>query len=200
MNGLEAIELMKQGKTMMKYGGELYRIIDNNVRVQVAYGAPWEIEVSFDFFATYEEYRKKPTGWEKAPKEGAYCFIDEGGKLMRDVDQGCVQDQRIYDVANYFSTIEKAKQISFEQELFRKLQRFSDKNGGNEIDWSDDEAREYYIAYDYEDGDFYIGTTDLTDRRFGAVYFLEYRIAEEAIEVFKEDLIKYFTHDWSKGE
>ncbi len=31
MNGLEAIELMKQGKTMMKYGGELYRIIDNNV-------------------------------------------------------------------------------------------------------------------------------------------------------------------------
>ena len=199
MNGLEAIELMKQGKTMMKYGGELYRIIDNNVRVQVAYGAPWEIEVSFDFFATYEEYRKKPTGWEKAPKEGAYCFIDEGGKLMRDVDQGCIQDQRIYDVANYFSTVEKAKEISFKQELFRKLQRFSDENGGNEIYWNDEENDVYGIAYDYIHNELGPISTDWI-REYGQIFFKTEEIAEQAIELFKEDLIKYYTHDWSKGE
>ena len=199
MNGLEAIELMKQGKTMMKYGGELYRIIDNNVRVQVAYGAPWEIEVSFDFFATYEEYRKKPTGWEKAPKEGAYCFIDEGGKLMRDVDQGCIQDQRIYDVANYFSTVEKAKEISFKQELFRKLQRFSDENGGNEIYWNDEENDVYGIAYDYIHNELGPINTDWI-REYGQIFFKTEEIAEQAIELFKEDLIKYYTHDWSKGE
>ena len=200
MNGLEAIELMKQGKTMMKYGGELYRIIDNNVRVQVAYGAPWEIEVSFDFFATYEEYRKKPTGWEKAPKEGAYCFIDEGGKLMRDVDQGCIQDQRIYDVANYFSTVEKAKEISFKQELFRKLQRFSDENGGNEIYWIDGEGSDVYsIAYDYLHNVLEPINTEWL-REYGQIFFKTEEIAEQAIELFKEDLIKYYTHDWSKGE
>ena len=199
MNGLEAIELMKQGKTMMKYGGELYRIIDNNVRVQVAYGAPWEIEVSFDFFATYEEYRKKPTGWEKAPKEGAYCFIDEGGKLMRDVDQGCIQDQRIYDVANYFSTVEKAKEISFKQELFRKLQRFSDENGGNEIYWNDEENDVYGIAYDYIHNELGPISTDWI-REYGQIFFKTEEIAEQAIELFKEDLIKYYTHDWSRGE
>lgn len=199
MNGLEAIELMKQGKTMMKYGGELYRIIDNNVRVQVAYGAPWEIEVSFDFFATYEEYRKKPTGWEKAPKEGAYCFIDEGGKLMRDVDQGCIQDQRIYDVANYFSTVEKAKEISFKQELFRKVKRFSDENGGSEIDWSDGESAKYHIYFDYESESMVTGESwELRD--FGQVHFNSLEVAEQAIGLFKEDLIKYYTHDWSKGE
>ncbi len=40
----------------------------------------------------------------------------------------------------------------------------------------------------------------LTFRDFGAVYFESYKVAEQALEMFEEDLIKYFTHDWSKGE
>ena len=37
-------------------------------------------------------------------------------------------------------------------------------------------------------------------RDFGQVYFKTQEMAEQAIELFKEDLIKYYTHDWSKGE
>lgn len=198
MNGLEAIELMKQGKTMMKYGGELYRIIDNNVRVQVAYGAPWEIEVSFDFFATYVEYQPKATGWERKERE-RYYYVNSDCYIFSMADYGTSEDNRVYDKANYFSTVGKAKEINFKQELFRKLQRFSDENGGSEIDWSDYESTKYHIYFDYEgEGVVIGGSLELCD--FGQVHFYSQEVAEEAIEVFKEDLVKYFTHDWSKGE
>lgn len=198
MNGLEAIELMKQGKTMMKYGGELYRIIDNNVRVQVAYGAPWEIEVSFDFFATYEEYQPKAIGWERKERE-RYYYVNSDCYIFSMVDYGALEDNRVYDKANYFSTVGKAKEINFKQELFRKLQRFSDENGGSEIDWNNYEYDKYHIFYNHNRSELEISSVCFFED-FGQVYFKTQEIAEQAIELFKEDLIKYFAHDWSKGE
>ena len=46
----------------------------------------------------------------------------------------CMEDKYYYEDANYFSTEEKAEEINFKQTLFRKLQRFSDENGGDKID------------------------------------------------------------------
>ena len=37
--------------------------------------------------------------------------------------------------------------LEMQQTLFRKLQRFSDENGGNEIDWSCPYSKKFFIAY-----------------------------------------------------
>lgn len=198
MNGLEAIELMKQGETVRKYGGELYRIIDGYVRVKVADGAPWEIEVSFDFFATYEEYDDL-SGWERAERFGTFYFGNAVGKSVCEIDGRDSRDRELYEVANYFFTREKAEEINFKQTLFRRMQRFSDENGWNENDWTHEGRRQWFISYDYDKDKFVIDSY-LTFRDFGQVYFVSLDVAREALELFKEDLIKYYTHDWSKGE
>ncbi len=104
-----------------------------------------------------------------------------------------------YDVANYFSTKEKAEEINFKQALFRKLQRFSDVNGWNDNDWTHEGRWKHCIMYDHDSGELYVDKF-LTTRGFGQVYFVSLDVAKQALEMFEEDLIKYFTHDWSKGE
>lgn len=199
MNGLEAIELMKKGITVMDCNGKLYRIDDNCVKFRTISGNHWVSEVGFNFLVKYEEYLPVMTGWERSPMEGVYYFISDNGRLMRDVNTEQGFDKGAYDVANYFSTEEKAEEINFKQTLFRRMQRFSDENGGSEIDWTHEGRRQYFISYDYDKSKFVIDS-HLTFRDFGQVYFVSLDVARKALELFKEDLIKYFTHDWSKGE
>lgn len=199
MNGLEEIELMKKGITVMDCNGKLYRIDDNCVKFRTISGNHWVSEVGFNFLVKYEEYLPVMTGWERSPMEGVYYFISDNGRLMRDVNTEQGFDKGAYDVANYFSTEEKAEEINFKQTLFRRMQRFSDENGGSEIDWTHEGRRQYFISYDYDKSKFVIDS-HLTFRDFGQVYFVSLDVARKALELFKEDLIKYFTHDWSKGE
>lgn len=199
MNGLEAIELMKKGITVMDCNGKLYRIDNNCVKFRTISGNHWVSEVGFNFLAKYEEYLPVMTGWERSPMEGVYYFISDNGRLMRDVNTEQGFDKGAYDVANYFSTEEKAEEINFKQTLFRRMQRFSDENGGSEIDWTHEGRWKYCIKYDYDYDELYIDSYQ-TNRIFGAVYFASHEVAEQALELFKDDLIKYFTHNWSKGE
>ena len=199
MNGLEAIELMKKGRTVKNCNGTLYRIDDNCVKFRTTTGTRWACEVEFNFLAKYEEYLPVMTGWERVGSDSKYSFISDLCNVREAIDKREGYELLRYDVANYFSTKEKAEEINFKQALFRKLQRFSDENGGSEIDWTHEGKRQYFISYDYDKGKFVIDS-HLTFRDFGAVYFASYKVAEQALEMFEEDLIKYFTHDWSKGE
>ena len=98
----------------------------------------------------------------------------------------------LYEVANYFSTREKAEEINFKQTLFRKLQRFSDENGGNEIDWENTNQKKYCILYCHSFKELQSDFTWVRQNQ-GQIYFISKEIAEKAIELFHDDLIKYFT-------
>lgn len=201
MNGLEAIELMKQGKMVKTdtYGdGIVINKIDDGV-VYYAYkhtkdSNDWLVDDCFDFTKTYEEYNEpKPlTGWERVDGGDAYIVTTTTGSLMECRECGCKLDEEIYKRANYFSTKEKADEINFKQTLFRKLQRFSDENGGNEIDWTNENERKYNIFYDYGDGTLEV-KSNYSLRYPGQVYFSTEDVARKAIELFHDDLIKYFT-------
>lgn len=198
MNGLEAIELMKQGK-MVCSNDYFPRFIDQTNGKMMVLGHDGEIVPSPNFDINYEGYREyiepKPLiGWERNVGSDIYA-ISPGSEVEDVPDTGSNYDNRVYEVANYFSTKEKAEEISFKQTLFRKLQRFSDENGGNEIDWSNDDQIKYCIVYDSKKKR--VITKIATGEQFGQVYFQSFKVSQEAIELFRDDLIKYFTHDWS---
>ena len=203
MNGLEAIKVMMEGKLVSKFNpcmeDEIYKIIDGNVCVKFEDEPDEKYEVSedFDFDTTYHEYiEPKPlTGWERASnKHDEYFCIGHCGDIRPYSDDFLGYDRTIYKTANYFSTKEKAEEINFKQTLFRKLQRFSDENGGNEIDWNGNK-RQYYISYNYFRDGFAVSSIGYL-RDFGQVYFVSRAVAEKAIDLFHDDLIKYFTmHD-----
>lgn len=197
MNGLEAIELMKQGKVVVRVDTRtLYQLHNNRVEGADHIGR-WNDNRVFNVNSEYEEYiEPKPlTGWERVEDGERYRTIDECSVWeYREDNDG--SDVLLYNIANYFSTKEKAEEINFKQRLFRKLQRFSDENGGNEIDWENTNQKKYCILYCHSFKELQSDFTWVRQNQ-GQIYFISKEIAEKAIMLFHDDLIKYFTHDWS---
>ena len=197
MNGIEAIKHMEQG-------GMVYRIYEDGIVcyrmklgiVQTKVGATWTVATVFNVLDWYEEYTEPElTGWERVKKDEINYYIDIDGLIEGDLEIFGNVDNRCFNVANYFSTKEKAEEINFKQTLFRRLQRFSDENGGNEIDWKIDRQAKWCIEYNNDNGEIVI-VPFYSIMQFGQVYFTSHEVAEQAIQLFHDDLIKYFTtHD-----
>ncbi len=203
MNGLEAIKAMQEGKIVIYNApdGTFLNKINDGIVLFKGIGEPndaWRVDVSFDFGGLYREYVPLVTGWERVSRRDTYRYICASICCLDD-EVNCSGDNLRYRDANYFSTEEKAEEIKFKQTLFRKLQRFSDENGESEIDWNNYEYDKYHIFYNHNRSELEISSVCFFED-FGQVYFKTQEIAEQALELFKEDLIKYFTHDWSKGE
>ena len=200
LSGLEAIELMKQGKMVIEVGtSEPFILKIENGKVLsksiMLLNGEWIIDDCFDFTINYEEYTKPLTGWERVGENESYYSINGNCYVEEMTEDMCMEDKYYYEDANYFSTEEKAEEISFKQTLFRKLQRFSDENGGNEIGWKEVDQGKYGIWYNADHGKIEVGSTWAV-RDFGQVYFISEEVAQQAIELFHDDLIKYFTtHD-----
>lgn len=201
MNGLKAIELMKQGK-MIKSGIWIYSMdSDGVIWLKTESHTGWVGAQMFNILANdYEEYiePKTLTGWERVGQsKDKFYYVSATEEVMKTNDD-CHLTAQMYDNANYFSTKEKAEEINFKQTLFRKLQRFSDENGGNEIDWNDDLKGKWFIVYNHDlPKNKRLYADNYVSRQFvGTVYFISREIAEQAIEVFHDELIKYFTGDF----
>ena len=206
LTGLEAIKFMEQGGMVFYKNESTLEVILNKIENDVLYWCQdyelednlWKVDDSFNFNLLYEEYvEPKPlTGWERASnKHDEYFCIGHCGDIRPYSDDFLGYDRTIYNIANYFSMKEKAEEINFKQTLFRKLQRFSDENGGDKIDWKDEDQCKYHIKYTHYYNKIYVeGNHSLQE--VGVVYFINEQITEQAIELFHDDLIKYFTtHD-----
>ena len=179
-----------RGKLVSKFNScmedEIYKIIDGNVCVKFEDEPDEKYEVSedFDFDSIYHEYiePKSLTGWERVRRSNAFFVVNDESKISLWMEyEGKLEDYN-YEKANYFSTKEHAEEINFKQTLFRKLQR----------DWYDEDQTKFSIKYSYFSSELIIDCYN-TVRQFGQVYFASKEIARRAIELFHDDLIKYFT-------
>ena len=202
LTGLEAVLLMQEGEYITD-GQHIYRFVNTKIEASditpFNKGKPkWKSGNVFNFnYDQYEEYTKpKPlTGWERVGENESYYSINGNSYVEEMTEDMCMEDKYYYEDANYFSTEEKAEEINFKQTLFRKLQRFSDENGGNEIGWKEVDQGKYGIWYNADHGKIEVGSTWAV-RDFGQVYFISEEVAQQAIFLFHDDLIKYFTtHD-----
>lgn len=199
LTGLEAVLLMQEGGYITD-GQYIYRFVNTKIEasdiVSFNKGKPeWKSGNVFNFnYDQYEEYTKpKPlTGWERVGENESYYSINGNCYVEEMTEDMCMEDKYYYEDANYFSTEEKAEEINFKQTLFRKLQRFSDENGGDKIDWKEVDQGKYGIWYNADHGKIEVGSTWAV-RDFGQVYFISEEVAQQAIELFHDDLIKYFT-------
>ena len=199
LTGLEAVLLMQEGGYVTD-GQHIYRFVNTKIEASditsFNKGKPeWKSGNVFNFnYDQYKEYTQpKPlTGWERVGENESYYSINGNSYAALDCEDMCMEDKYYYEDANYFSTEDKAEEINFKQTLFRKLQRFSDENGGDKIDWKDEDQCKYHIKYTHYSNNIYVeGNHSLQE--VGVVYFINEQITEQAIELFKEDLIKYFT-------
>lgn len=192
MNGLEAIEAMKEGKIVFDDENVEYKIENGTVWFRERMKYDWEVGI-IDFDKPFRLETERLTGWERVMKGEDYYRIYTLAELDRIEDNGDKYDECLYDHCNYFSTREKGEEIEFKQRLFRKLQRFADENN-EEIDWNATTPK-YYIDYV---GDELGVEIVILSRSFGVVYFSSEELAEQAIKLFKEDLLKYFNYGLDK--
>lgn len=195
MKGTQAFELLNQGKMVCLESSNnyIYKMFDGFI-CQCDKNGNKINDTLFNFNLDYKEY-KKDNGWHNVGDGNFYMIYDDNFE---------VEEENSFHELEYpnhcrFSTKWKAQQVAFHNQLFQKLQRFSDENGGNEIDWNNCEEEKFCIYYDYEEDELDIGCNWST-RECGQVYFTSEEIAQKAQKVFRDELIKYFTYDWEKEE
>lgn len=192
VSGLEAIDLMKANGIIMQSANEdsfyLYKVENGKVLWTTIYDTNnWKEDARFDFTDKYIPYKPKNlSGWHNLGEGDFYTIYSGGVVELEDYD---LEDDYVDE--DRFSTLEKAEKIEFQQRLFRKLQRFSDENGGLDIDWNN-LLFKYFIKYNHDTENIWVDCKSKA-QDFGQVYFISEEVARQAIELFHDDLIKYFT-------
>ncbi len=103
-------------------------------------------------------------------------------------------DQNRYDVGNYYSDKTIAENNARADRLLRCLRQWQALNDKSisEKDWNDESKKKWFVAYSYGAEKLYADYYYIM-RLPNTIHFATKEKAEEAIEVFKDELLWYFT-------
>lgn len=137
---------------------------------------------------------KPKTGYERVEKGEMYYLVDIYNNIMRvteDNDQG---DKQCYDTGNYYNDTVIAENNARADMLFRCLRQWQAAHDQtiSISDWKNDKINKYCIAYGYGAKKLYVDHY-YSIRLPNTIHFTTEEKAEEAIEVFKDELLWYFT-------
>ena len=124
-------------------------------------------------------------------KEGdkEHYFIDFYGEISRAVFIGKNEEETF----NAFTNKEFAEKIAFKQLMERKLLAFKEEYDNVDLDWDNNEIK-YRLFYNETNKE--IETNfNYEYKQQGSIHFSSKEIAEKCIEMYKDDLIKYFEMD-----
>ena len=133
------------------------------------------------------------TGYERGEVEETYYLVDVDDEITNMKHNGQL-DRDCYDVGNYYSNKTIAENNARADRLLRQLrqwQALNDKSISVE-DWNNESKKKWFIIYSYSSEEMYAEYYYIM-RLPNTIYFTTKEKAEEAIEVFKDELLWYFT-------
>lgn len=135
---------------------------------------------------------KPRTGYERVEKYSVYSFNSEGG-THEVIDNKDKMDKAYYDSGNYYSDCEIAKNNARADRLLCQLRQWQAQNDKaiSEKDWNDESKKKWFVAYSYGAEKLYADYYYIM-RLPNTIHFATKEKAEEAIEVFRDELIWYF--------
>ena len=141
------------------------------------------------------EEKEKKTGYERVEKGEIYSTINSLKEVTKFIDDEFLEiyTEKRFEAANYFNNENLAENIARAESLRYQLRRYAALNGGipSQADW-EKYFDKYYIYYDYGDNKIVVWDVSIS-RDFGQIYFKNKEACKKAIEIFKEELIWYFT-------
>lgn len=152
-----------------------------------------EIEVLISDETLEKLTNKRITGYERV-RSGSTYYADSRGvvKTFVECTEGSEFDERVvYKTGNYYSDPDVAANNIRADNLMRQLRRFAVENRKVNIDWTDENQNKYYLDYNRVYG-ITINIAN-TWKSFGQIYFDTEETAQQAIEIFKDELLWYFT-------
>ena len=134
------------------------------------------------------------TGYERVKKDEMYYVINTKDDSMINVKEFKDEtDEQYYNIGNYYNDKVIAENNARADRLLRQLRQWQAANDKviSISDWKNDNIFKYHIEYDcFNDFLFVVYTTRF--RTPNTIYFTSGEKAEEAIEVFRDELIWYF--------
>ena len=135
------------------------------------------------------------TGYERVDEDDSY-FVDDTINDGHEVigGRGTLVNDLYYNNGNYYNDKTIAENNARADRLFRQLRRWQALNDKaiTKKDWEDINVGKIIIFYNYECCKIRIACRR-TMRHPNVVYFTSREKAKEAIEVFKDELLWYFT-------
>ena len=143
-----------------------------------------------------EEKEKKKTGYERVGKGEFYYAISSLKEVIEFSGDDFLSSntEKRLKTASYFNDENLAKNIARAESLKYKLRRYAALNGGipSKDDWNDFEIFKYFVVCNYRKNEIY-ATYISTQRDSFQIYFKDIKACKKAIEIFKDELIWYFT-------
>ena len=132
-----------------------------------------------------EKLKKSP--FDRTDKGEKYYCISCNGNISKDIEIKTKKDSQCYETANYCTDRDLLQQQAYRETLNRLLWRFSMQNGGDKIDWENNEQYKYYIYKNYMSNSLQLDVM-CHSKDVLAVYFVSREIAQRAID----EIIKPF--------
>lgn len=133
----------------------------------------------------------KTTGYERV-RYGSTYYTGNCSVVRTFEERSELYDDEAYESGNYYSDPDVATNNVRADKLMRQLRRFAVENRKDIIDWTNENQNKYYLYYDYVNKEFFINSTSYW-RTFGQIYFDTKETAQRALEIFKDELLWYFT-------
>ena len=133
------------------------------------------------------------TGYERVEVEETYYLVEVDDEITNMKQNGQL-DRDCYDVGNYYSNKTIAENNARADRLLRHLRQWQAQNDEpiSVEDWNNESKKKWFIIYSYSSEEMYAEYYYIM-RLPNTIYFATKEKAEEAIEVFKDELIWYFT-------
>lgn len=159
-----------------------------------ANGTTIQAEISEEQLKELGLIEEQPTGYERVKKGDVYYFNITRSETVAEVECNRRIDEGRYDTGNYYSDKTIAENNARADRLLRQLRRWQAQN--DEVisveDWNNESKKKWFIIYSYSSEEMYAEYYYIM-RLPNTIYFATKEKAEEAIEVFKDELIWYFT-------
>ena len=137
---------------------------------------------------------KPKTGYERVKKGEMYYVIDtEYNSMLKITEFNDKEDEQCYNTGNYYNDKIIAENNARADRLLRQLRQWQAANDKSisEKDWNDESKKKWFVAYSYGAEKLYADYYYIM-RLPNTIHFATKEKAEEAIEVFRDELIWYF--------
>ena len=137
----------------------------------------------------FEKIKGTKTPYERVDSGEMYYLVDRTGKVISFIDS-YDYDTAMFNTVNYFNNKNYAEYIAFKETLMRKIDRFAWEHNAKVINW-DRNVPNFYITFSIDDNKLIVDWNRVY--KSNNIYFTSRKIAEKALEKFKDDLIKLYT-------
>lgn len=192
---------MKLTELDLKTNGQMYFCKQINGKFKVINGDLVDIKTLLSAGTLYsvknllemefEEYKNMPKSpYERVDSHERYWYVSRAGKAFETAEAGTPIDDELFNASNYYNNENYAEYRALKEDLERRMDKFAWEHNQEMIDWNDGQPR-YYVYYNHSDEKLEIDYVFSVQRH--NIHFTSRKIAEKALEEFKEDLMKVYT-------